>query len=88
MTPDNDYDEMLWFEHKGCDGKHYFLGNPHTFPGRMWAWCPVKESSFFVSKIEILKTSDQAEYWIKGFLSSNEPQPPADENGDVNENSP
>lgn len=83
MISSEDYDKKLWFEHKGCEGKHFILGNPHTFPGRIWAWCPVKNGSFFVSKSEIGNTSEQAAYWIKGFLSGNEPEPPVDENGDV-----
>jgi len=78
-----DYKENLWFEHLGCEGKHYLIGNPHTFPGRMWAWCPKKERTFFVSKSEMGSMSEQAESWIKGFLSGNQPSPPTNEEGDV-----
>lgn len=77
------YDENLWFEHKGCKGKHYLIGNPHTFAGRMWAYCPIKDKTFFVSKTEIENMSSQSEYWIKGFLIGNQPAPPTDENDDV-----
>lgn len=77
-------DERIWFEHDGCEGKHYMLGNPHTFTGRMYAWCPKRQTSFFVSKSEILNASVECEYWIKGFLSGNQPEPPTDEKGDVN----
>jgi len=74
------YDKNLWFEHEGCVGKHFLFGNPHTFPGRMWAWCPKKETSFCVSKSEIGEMSVQTSYWIKGFLIGNQPAPPTDEN--------
>lgn len=76
-------DEKIWFEHDGCVGNHYMIGNPHTFKGRMYAWCPKKEKSFFVSKSEILKMSVECEYWVKGFLSGNQPEPPTDSEGDV-----
>jgi hypothetical protein len=71
-----EYDSKLWVELSHCEGKHYILGNPHTFPGRIMMWCPNKEVSFFMSKNEIQKCSKEAEYWIKGFLTGNEPEPP------------
>lgn len=77
------YDENLWFEHKGCAGKHFLIGNPHTFPGRILAFCPKKDKTFFVSKNEIGNMSQQSDYWIKGFLIGNQPEPPTDENDDV-----
>ncbi len=83
MEQETSYDDKLWFNHKGCDGKHFLIGNPHTFHGRMWAWCPVKQRSFFVSKDEILESSEQTKYWVKGFLSGNQPSPPKNENQDV-----
>ena len=73
------YDESLWFEHNECEGKHYLIGNPHTFTGRMNAYCPIKKQTFCISKSEIGKKSIETEYWIKGFLSGNEPSPPEDE---------
>jgi hypothetical protein len=81
-------DEALWFHHQGCSGKHYFLGNPHTFHGRMMAWCPLKTRSFFVSKSEILEASSEAKYWIAGFLAGAEPEPPRNANQDVDFKSP
>jgi hypothetical protein len=78
------YDENLWFEHDGCEGKHYLLGNPHTFPGRIWAYCTKKDTTFCVSKNEIGNMSIQSEYWIKGFLIGNQPIPPTDTNDEVN----
>ena len=81
MTEEIIYDEKLWFEHKGCEGKHYLLGNPHTVAGRMLAWCLKENRSFFISKPDIGERSEFADYWIKGFLSGNQPEPPLDENG-------
>jgi hypothetical protein len=78
------YDERLWFtigEH--CAGQHFILGNPHTFPGRMMAWCPRKGTSFFFSKREVETASAEAMAWIDGFLAGNEPAPPVAEDGDV-----
>ena len=76
--------EKLWFTMGShCAGKHYLLGNAHTFNGRMLAWCPLKEKSFYVSKTEMDDLSEEAQYWIKGFLSGNEPEPPVDDVGDM-----
>lgn len=78
------FDENLWFMMENhCEGKHYLLGNPHTFKGRISAWCPQKKASFFFSKSEIGECSNEAHYWIKGFLAGNEPEPKTDENGDI-----
>ncbi len=85
---DSKYDERLWFLHKGCDGKHYFISNPHTFPGRMLAWCPIRKTDFCVPKSEMEAISESAKYWIQGFLTGNQPNPPLDESGDVNFDSP
>lgn len=84
MSENPNFDENLWFTMGShCEGKHYLLGNPHTFVGRMWAWCPNKEVSFFVSKSGIDECSTETNYWIQGFLAGNEPEPKPDENGDV-----
>lgn len=74
-------DDNLWFMDNCCAGKHYFVGNPHTHVGRMWAWCPRKEASFFVSKNMLGDMSEQSKYWIKGFLAGCEPKPPCDDDG-------
>ena len=70
------YDEKLWFELRRCPGKHYLLGNPHTFRGRIMAWCPTKEKSLFVSKQDMIHVSPESQYWIAGFLAGNELAPP------------
>jgi hypothetical protein len=78
MKSEFKYDENLWFEHENCEGKHYMIGNCHTFIGRMFAYCPIKKQTFCISKSEIGNKSTETEYWIKGFLSGNEPSPPGD----------
>lgn len=82
------FDKTLWFETNHCSGKHYFLGNPHTFIGRMMAWCPTKQVSFFVSKKDISECSNESSYWINEFLFGTEPESPLDEYGDVDFESP
>lgn len=74
-------DDALWFFHKGCEGKHYIIGNPHIVPGRIWAWCPKEEVSFFLNKNDMEEMSEATQYWLKGYLSGNEPPPPLDEDG-------
>ena len=49
----------------------------------MLAWCPTKQSSFFISLSEINECSAEARYWIEGYLHGNEPEPPIDKDGDV-----
>ena len=83
METELNIDEHLWFYHKGCTGKHFFIGNPHTFPGRILAWCPQQQKSFFLSVSEVEEMSEYSKYWIKGYLTGNEPSPPTDGNGDV-----
>jgi hypothetical protein len=72
----------------GCTGKHFLLGNPHTFPGRMLAWCPAKSRSFFVSRNEMSELSSESSFWVSGFLHGNEPAPPKNVDGDVDFQSP
>lgn len=73
-TPD--LDKVLTFEHIGCPGIHYVLGNPHTHPGRILGWCENKQRSFFFSLSEVVNPSMETKFWIKGYLSGNEPMPP------------
>ncbi len=71
-----EFDNNLLVELKHCDGKHYLISNCHTFPGRMNAYCELKKITFCVSLQEISAMSNEANYWIKGFLNGNEPGPP------------
>lgn len=76
-----DFDRALWFEHRGCRGRHYLLGNPHTVPGRMLAWCPREQHSLFVARTDIGRMSRAARYWIEGYLHGSEPAPPPGPDG-------
>ncbi len=86
MKLPEDIDKELWFTVPDkCHGeKHYLLGNPHTFKGRIMAWCPHKETSFFVSLKEMKELSEPARWWITGYLRGNEPHPPINGDGDTN----
>lgn len=80
-SPPPETDQALWFMHQGCRGRHFLLGNAHTVPGRMLAWCPKEQCSLFVSKADMGKMSRAASYWLAGFLNGAEPDPPAGEDG-------
>ena len=78
-----DHDPQLWFTHGDCcPGRHYLLHSAHTVPGRMRAWCPTEGVTFSISKPAIGDCSEQARYWIAGFLAGSEPDAPRDEEGD------
>jgi hypothetical protein len=65
----------------GCEGHHFFVdGTPHV-QGRMYAWCPAKQTVTRVSKDEVTTCSDEAGYFIRGYLSGSEPPPPTDDEG-------
>ena len=75
-------DPRLWFD-APCGGRDFLLqGQGHTFRGRMSAWCPDKQVSYNISLDEMGAMSDEARYFVLGFLSGNEPGPPTDEDGD------
>ncbi len=76
-------DPKLWFTLEDDPNKRYYLdGNPHTFPGRMRGYDVESGRGFSVSKYEMAAFSVETEYWVKGFLSGNEPEPPRDSEGD------
>ena len=76
-----DPDPRLWFQMAGCKGRHFFVdGTPHL-RGRMYAWCPDKQVVTRVSKSEITICSDEAGYFMRGYLSGSEPAPPTDAEG-------
>lgn len=71
-----DVDPALWFESAPC-GRHYLVeGNPHTFPGRMYAYCVQEGIYTRVSKRDIEMCSRETEYFVRGYLSGAEPDPP------------
>lgn len=47
----------------------------------MGAYCEAHDRTFAVSKAEIERCSPEAGYWVRGFLSGNEPAPPLDPDG-------
>ncbi len=65
-------DKRLWFTMDCCRGRHYVIGNPHTHAGRIYAWCPIKDNGFCVSKSEMKTRSPELEIWIDGYLHGNE----------------
>lgn len=74
-------DKALWFMHAGCTGRHYLLGNAHTVPGRVLAWCPKEQRSLFVSKGDMRQMARATGFWLAGFLHGAEPPPPSGEEG-------
>ena len=74
-------DPNLWFDSDA--GRMYLLAdNPQTFPGRMLAYRPTHGDTICVSKNEILEScSEQTRYFVLGYLSGNEPGPPAGHDG-------
>ena len=82
MAAPPDLDRALWFEPGCCsEGQHYLHYNPHTFFGRMGAYCEAHDRTFNVSLSEIERASEESRYWIRGFLAGNEPPPPLDAEG-------
>ena len=89
MQSSPQFDKYLWFTvGESCEGRHYVLGNPHTFPGRMLGWCPNKQTSFCFSKSEVDDAAPETRAWIEGFLAGSETEPPFNTDGDVDFDSP
>lgn len=65
-------DERLWFE-APCGRRDVIVGNGHTYPGRMAAWCPHGGVGYNVSYGEMGAMSDESRYFVAGFLAGNEP---------------
>ena len=75
-----DVDPELWFERE--DGHRlYLLGNPHTFPGRMYAYNATTGNRIMVSKEEIAIAPSATRYWVLGYIAGNEPGPPLGDDG-------
>jgi len=84
--------EALWFESASCDGNDYLVeSNPHTFPGRMTAYCPhdVNHSYYNVSLSDLASCSDECRNWAHGFVVGSEPGSPLNDEGfELEEDSP
>lgn len=76
-------DKNLWFEHDGCEGKHYLLGKSTTHPGKLLAWCPKKRTRVQLELSEMNRTSKETDYWIRGFLAANASRLHTDPNKEV-----
>lgn len=74
LPPEVDTD--LEFKSTHCGGWHFLVGNPHTFTGRMAAWCQDQQIEIAVSLKEMTYISLGASFWIRGFLSGSELAPP------------
>lgn len=76
-------DESLWFEPEDGHGRDFlFVGNPHTYPGRMAAYCPHRAYPWFnVSLKELGNASEACKAFAQGFICGSEPAPPADDDG-------
>ena len=72
-------DQNLWFV-AACGERDLLIGNGHTFTGRIAAWCPSRQVSYNISLTELGEMSEQARYWLRGFLAGAEPGLPR--NGD------
>jgi hypothetical protein len=73
MALPDDVDTRLWVEIEGVEGRCYLFGNNHTFTGRMCACSESLETDLGVSKRQITASSEEAQYWVQGFLVGNEP---------------
>lgn len=84
LSDEPTYDPKLWFTVKyNCPGKHYIIGNPHTFKGRITGYCPTDNKYFNFSISDVTGMSVESKFWLKGYLAGNEPDPPLEEDDDV-----
>ena|ERR1019366_3483293 len=77
-------DPTLWIGcRRGGDWDYLVEDNPHTFPGRMSAFCPhVTENPHYnVSIGEVTECSPESKIWMRGFVAGSEPDIPLDSEG-------
>lgn len=68
---------QLWFTSPLCGGRDYLAEvNPHTFPGRLEAFCPHESRSYSVSLADLVGASRECLIWAQAFVVGNEPDPP------------
>jgi hypothetical protein len=77
-------DERLWFE-AACGGRDFIVGNGHTYPGRLAAWCPHRRVGYNVSLAEMGAMPEETRYFVAGFLAGNEPGYPVDDEGECDD---
>lgn len=85
-----EFDPRPLFMETGCEGRHFVHAcpTPHTFPGRIRAWCPVKRVVYNFSKAQMLDAPHETMLWLDGYLAGNEPEPPRHEEGFAEYTSP
>ena len=65
---------LRWFHYDdGIDSPEVYLLDG---AGRMSAWCPDTQVSYNVSLAEMGQMSQEARYYVTGFLAGNQPEPP------------
>jgi hypothetical protein len=74
-------DAELWFEMDGCPGRHYLLDDSPGILGRMSAYCPTRQDTTRVSKVELTVFSGATAYFVRGFLAGSQLPPPVDKEG-------
>lgn len=57
-------------------GSAEIVTRPCNCSGRMAAWCPDKQVSYNISLSEMGQMSQQARYFVAGFLAGNQPGQP------------
>jgi hypothetical protein len=80
----DDIDAALWIRCSKTGDRDFLVErNPHTFPGRMAAFCPHDEaqSDYNVSVAEVEECSAEARIWMRGFVVGGEPGAPLDDEG-------
>lgn len=84
---DSEYelDDALWVDISDQCGsaRHYLVGNPHTYPGRMEVYCPALQRFTRISMSAIISCSQESRYWIQGYLHGTCPDPPTDDDGNI-----
>jgi len=80
----DDIDPALWIRCRQTAEQDFLVERkPHTFAGRMAAYCPHDPtfSDYNVSAAEVDDCSDEARWWIRGFVVGGEPDAPLDGEG-------
>jgi hypothetical protein len=68
----------LWITLASSGEKGFIVGSCHTFPGRFLVWFDNDQRARCVSKAELADASQEAEWWIDGFLHGSVPLAPED----------
>src|SRR3974390_397270 len=85
----NDVNVELWFIARSCGERDYLaVGNPHTFPGRMTAFCPHKGHYYNVSVADVADGPQATRWWARGFVVGSEPGSPLTGEGEDDPDSP